>query len=171
MGRRPHGNRRSGGLFYRHEYIITHGCSSSLVRRRRVLLWWSRHRRKRGWPATVDMPCHLFHGRIPHHEKLTGLPGAQTFKGRRMMFRLRSGASVDRRKHFRSFSDGGALPRRRYANRGRRSRVRRARAVRFPAGANIAQAFGHDAQAWAKYQCQARRADFQGDADDSLFHG
>ena len=37
--------------------------------------------------------------------------------------------------------------------RGRRSRVRRARAVRFPAGANVAQAFGHDAQAWAKYQC------------------
>jgi hypothetical protein len=23
----------------------------------------------------------------------------------------------------------------------------------FPAGANVAQAFGHDAQAWAKYQC------------------
>jgi hypothetical protein len=32
--------------------------------------------------------------------------------------------------------------------------VRLARAVRFPAGANVAQAFGHDAQAWAKYQCQ-----------------
>jgi len=29
--------------------------------------------------------------------------------------------------------------------RGRRSRVRRARAVRFLAGANVAQAFGHDA--------------------------
>jgi len=38
---------------------------------------------------------------------------------------------------------------------GRRSRVQRARAVRFPAGANVAQAFGHDAQAWAKYQCQS----------------
>jgi hypothetical protein len=31
------------------------------------------------------------------------------------------------------------------AGRGRRSRVRLARAVRFPAGANVAQAFGHDA--------------------------
>jgi len=30
--------------------------------------------------------------------------------------------------------------------------VQRARAVRFPAGANVAQAFGHDAQAWAKYR-------------------
>ena len=50
---------------------------------------------------------------------------------------------------------------------GRRSRVRRARAVRFPAGANVAQAFGHDAQAWAKYQCQPWRANFQGTADDS----
>jgi hypothetical protein len=38
--------------------------------------------------------------------------------------------------------------------------VRRARAVRFPAGANIAQAFGHDAQAWAKYQCPSLRVDF-----------
>jgi hypothetical protein len=31
------------------------------------------------------------------------------------------------------------------AGRGRRSRVRLSRAVRFPAGANVAQAFGHDA--------------------------
>jgi hypothetical protein len=43
-----------------------------------------------------------------------------------------------------------------------------ARAVRFPAGANVAQAFGHDAQAWAKYQCQLWRADFQDDTDE--FH-
>jgi hypothetical protein len=27
--------------------------------------------------------------------------------------------------------------------------------IRFPAGANGTQAFGHDAQAWAKYQCQS----------------
>jgi hypothetical protein len=33
--------------------------------------------------------------------------------------------------------------------------VRLARAVRFTAGANGAQAFGHDAQAWAKYQCRS----------------
>jgi hypothetical protein len=32
------------------------------------------------------------------------------------MPRLRSGASADRRKCFRLFSDGGALPRRRYAH-------------------------------------------------------
>ena len=41
--------------------------------------------------------------------------------------------------------------------------------IRIPAGANVAQAFGHDAQAWAKYQCQPRRADFQRVADDVLF--
>jgi len=73
-----------------------------------------------------------------------------------MILLLRSGTSADRRKYFRLFSDGGALPRRRYANRGRRSRVQLSRAVRFPAGANVAQAFGHDPQAWAKYQCQSR---------------
>ena len=33
----------------------------------------------------------------------------------------------------------------------------------FRQTANVAQAFGHDAQAWAKYQCQSPRADFQGD--------
>jgi len=27
--------------------------------------------------------------------------------------------------------------------------------IRFPAGANVAQAVGHDALAWAKYQCQS----------------
>jgi len=43
----------------------------------------------------------------------------------------------------------------RQANRGRRSRVRRARAFAFRQGANVAQAFGHVAQAWAKYQCQS----------------
>jgi hypothetical protein len=48
---------------------------------------------------------------------------------------------------------------------GRRSRVQRARAVRFPAGANVAQAFGHDAQAWAKSQ----RADFQWDGERFSF--
>jgi hypothetical protein len=37
-------------------------------------------------------------------------------RGRRTILLLRSGASADRRKHFRSFSDGGALPRRRYAH-------------------------------------------------------
>ena len=66
-------------------------------------------------------------------------------RGRRTIHLLRSGASADRRKLFFLFSDGGALPRRRYANHGRRSRVRRARAFTFPAGANVTQAFGHDA--------------------------
>jgi hypothetical protein len=37
--------------------------------------------------------------------------------------------------------------------RGRRSRVRRARAFAFRQRANVALTFGHDAQAWAKYQC------------------
>jgi hypothetical protein len=32
-----------------------------------------------------------------------------------MILLLRSGASADRREYFRLFSDGGALPRRRYA--------------------------------------------------------
>jgi hypothetical protein len=40
--------------------------------------------------------------------------------------------------------------------------LRRARAVRFPAGANVAQAFGHDAQAWAKYQCRSHARIFKG---------
>ena len=31
----------------------------------------------------------------------------------------------------------------------------RAKAFAFRQGANIAQAFGHDAQAWTKYQCQS----------------
>jgi hypothetical protein len=68
-----------------------------------------------------------------------------------MILLLRSGTSADRRKYFRLFSDGGALPRRRYANRGRRSRGRRASAVRFPAGANVAQAFGHDAAGGGRF--------------------
>ena len=33
--------------------------------------------------------------------------------------------------------------------------------------ANVAQAFGHDAQAWAKYQCQSHARIFKGTADDS----
>jgi hypothetical protein len=33
--------------------------------------------------------------------------------------------------------------------------------IRFPAGANIARAFGHDAQAWAKYQCQSHARIFR----------
>src|ERR1035441_5514719 len=32
--------------------------------------------------------------------------------------------------------------------------------IRFPAGANVAQAFGHDAQAWAKYQGQSHAREF-----------
>jgi hypothetical protein len=39
--------------------------------------------------------------------------------------------------------------------------------IRFPAGANVAQAFGHDAQAWAKYQCPSRARIFKGTAADS----
>jgi hypothetical protein len=45
--------------------------------------------------------------------------------------------------------------------------VQRARAVRFPAGANVAQAFGHDAQAWAKDQCQSGARIFKGMADEA----
>ena len=76
MGRRPHSNRRRGGLFYRYECIVNHRCPSSLVRRRRVLLRRSRHRRQRTWPGTVDMPCRLSHGRIPQQEELTGFPNS-----------------------------------------------------------------------------------------------
>lgn len=37
--------------------------------------------------------------------------------------------------------------------RSRTTKPRPARqSIRFPAGANVAQAFGHDAQAWVKYQ-------------------
>jgi hypothetical protein len=32
----------------------------------------------------------------------------------------------------------------------------------FRQGANVAQAFGHDAQAWAKYQCQSHAWIFKG---------
>jgi hypothetical protein len=41
--------------------------------------------------------------------------------------------------------------------------------IRFPAGANVAQAFGHDAQAWAKYQCPSPSRIFKGTADDTQF--
>src|ERR1017187_7712920 len=61
-----------GVLSYQHEYIITHGCSASLVRRRRVLLWRSRHRRQRAWPDSGDMPCRLSLGRIPHEKLIDG---------------------------------------------------------------------------------------------------
>jgi hypothetical protein len=47
--------------------------------------------------------------------------------------------------------------------RSRTTKPRPARqAVRFPAGANVAQAFGHDAQAWAIYQCQTHARMFKG---------
>ena len=89
-----------------------------------------------------------------------------------MILLLRSGASADRRKHFLFFSDGGALPRRRYAHategddgpvlkfkrRDDAQLLHRPRQVaddeaasgapeRFAFGqrANVAQAFGHDA--------------------------
>jgi len=42
------------------------------------------------------------------------IPAREFSRGRRTIHLLRSGASADRRKLFRSFSDGGALPRRRY---------------------------------------------------------
>jgi hypothetical protein len=84
-------------------------------------------------------------GRVRALQNCPANPVAPIFKGTRTILLLRSGVSADRRKYFRLFSDGGALPRRRYANRGRRSRVQLSRAVRFPAGANVAQAFGHDA--------------------------
>jgi hypothetical protein len=37
----------------------------------------------------------------------------------------------------------------------------------FRQRANVAQGFGHDAQAWAKYKCQSRARIFKGTADDS----
>ena len=58
-----------------HEYIIITRGSASLVRRRRFLLWRPRDRWERGWLGSTDMPGHLFHGRIPHREKLTREPG------------------------------------------------------------------------------------------------
>jgi hypothetical protein len=42
------------------------------------------------------------------------IPSREFSRRRRTILLLRSGASADRRKLFRSFSDGGALPRRRY---------------------------------------------------------
>jgi len=52
--------------------------------------------------------------------------------------------------------------------RSRTTKPRPARqSIRFPAGANVAQAFGHDAQAWAKYQCPSRARIFKGTAADS----
>src|ERR1017187_65291 len=47
-------------------------------------------------------------------------------------------------------------------NQGRTAAASRApERFAFRQGANVAQAFGHDAQAWAKYQCQSRRVNFQ----------
>jgi len=40
--------------------------------------------------------------------------------------------------------------------------IRLSGAVRLPAGANVAQAFGHDAPAWVKYQCQSHARIFKG---------
>ena len=64
-----------GVLSYQHESIITHGCPASLVRRRRILLWRSRHRRQRAWPGFVDMPRHLYHGRVPFERLIAGACG------------------------------------------------------------------------------------------------
>jgi hypothetical protein len=43
--------------------------------------------------------------------------------------------------------------------------VRLARAVRFPAGANVAQAFGHDAAGMGEISMPIPRANFQGDGE------
>jgi hypothetical protein len=43
--------------------------------------------------------------------------------------------------------------------------------IRFPAGANVAQAFGHDAQAWTKYQCPSHARIFKGTRTILMFHG
>jgi hypothetical protein len=67
--------------------------------------------------------------------------------------------------NFSSFPDGGALPRRRYANHGRRSRVRRD-SIRFPAGANVAQAFGHDAQPVGEISMPIPARIFKGTAEE-----
>jgi len=44
------------------------------------------------------------------------IPAREFSRGRRTILLLRSGASADRRKLVRLFSDGGALPRRRYVH-------------------------------------------------------
>src|SRR5665213_2802542 len=53
--------------------------------------------------------------------------------------------------------------------RSRTTKPRPARqSIRFPAGANVAQAFGHDAQAWEKYQCRSHAWIFKGTGDNAL---
>jgi hypothetical protein len=62
------------------------------------------------------------------------------------------------------------MPRLRRYGRSRTTKPRPARQnIRFPAGANAAQAFGHDAQVWAKYQCQSHACKFSGGILKSLF--
>src|ERR1017187_6292659 len=63
-----------GVLSCRHESIITHGCSASLVRRRRVLLWRSRHRRQRAWLGPADLPGRLSRGRIAPKKLIERIP-------------------------------------------------------------------------------------------------
>jgi hypothetical protein len=38
-----------------------------------------------------------------------------------------------------------------------------------PAGANVAQAFGHDAQEWVKYQCHSHARIFKGTRTIPIF--
>jgi hypothetical protein len=86
------------------------------------------------------------------------------------MLLLRSGASADRRKLFPLYFQMAALCR-----DAATPITDDETASGFPERfvfrqvSNVAQAFGHDAQAWAKYQCQSRRANFQGDGGQCTF--
>ena len=101
MGRTPHRHGGLGVLSCLHEYITTNSCASALVRRRRVLLRWPRDRRRRAWPDSADLSDCLSHGRIPHHEKLTGHHGAGIFQGM-----ADKGLSHPRRPHGTAKVDG-----------------------------------------------------------------
>jgi hypothetical protein len=63
---------------------ITRGCPAYSVRRGRILLWWSRHWRQRAWPDSLDLPRHLFHGRISRLEKSADYPAPGLPVGGRM---------------------------------------------------------------------------------------
>jgi hypothetical protein len=75
-------------------------------------LWIAATRRR--FPRR-DMSRRTKRGRVRALQNCPANPVAPIFKGTRTILLLRSGVSADRRKYFRLFSDGGALPRRRYA--------------------------------------------------------
>jgi hypothetical protein len=54
-----------------HGSNLTNSYPSYLIRRRRFLLWRACYRWRRDWPDSVDLPYHLFDGRISF-ENLAG---------------------------------------------------------------------------------------------------